>query len=444
MEPVRSCRRTFCSLAPMRRDAMRILALGINYWPEKTGIAVYSVARCEHLARRGHEVSVVTGLPYYPEWRILDGYARRPWRREARNGVNILRAPLFVPARVTSLKRVLHEASFLASSALRAFAGERPDAVFVVSPPLGLGLVARALARWWGVPYVFHVEDLQPDAAGDLGMIRNRRLLEVLYQVERSAYAHASVVSTLNEAMARRIREKGVAAQKVRVLAHGADPRLFDVPLSEGGESFRREHQLEGKFLVVHAGNMGVKQGLDVVLECARRSLADPSLVYLLIGDGAVRRHLEDQCRAARLENVRFLPVLSDEEFFEMLGAMDVGLVTQQRAVSDVLFPSKLESLLAAGRPVIASVNETSEVARVVAESRAGTVVAAEDPALLSTAISDLRREASVRRAMAEQGRSYARKRWSSEAALGEVERVLVELVDGTPRDPRLSASSAR
>jgi colanic acid biosynthesis glycosyl transferase WcaI len=148
---------------------MRLLMLGINYWPEETGIAVFNTGRCEYLASRGHDTTMCTGFPYYPRWLIDDAYRGRLVARETRNGVRIFRSWLHVPTRVTTVRRVIHEASFVVSSCLRALVAPPPEVLVTVSPPLGLVLSSIVLSRVWGVPYVFHVPDLQPDAASISG-----------------------------------------------------------------------------------------------------------------------------------------------------------------------------------------------------------------------------------------------------------------------------------
>ena len=196
---------------------MRILVLAINYWPEQTGIAAVLTRRCEYLASVGHEVTVCTGMPYYPEWQIDSKYTGKMFSREVRNGVNILRSWMWVPKKVTSAKRVLFEASFLASSLLRAVCSPKPDLLLVVSPPLGLGLSAVLLSRWANVPYVFDVQDLQPDAAADLGMLP-RPVLPVLYRLEAMAYRNAALILTVTEGMRQKIVAKGISASKVAVV----------------------------------------------------------------------------------------------------------------------------------------------------------------------------------------------------------------------------------
>lgn len=408
---------------------MRIHIIGINYWPEATGIAVFSTGRAEHLASRGHEVTLCAAVPYYPQWRVLKGYRGIRFRRETRAGVTVLRCPIYVPSVVTPVRRVLHEASFVAAGFCRSLLCRRPDVLLVVSPPLGLGIVAAILSRLWRVPYVFHVADLQPDTALDLGMVGQGRLARLLYAVERLAYRRAALVSTLTESMRARIVAKGVPAEKVALFADWAEPQLFTLAADAGSKAIRHELGLDDAFVVLHAGNMGVKQGLDVVLDAAQRTRSFPDIRYVLVGDGAMRPYLETRARTLALTNVTFLPLLPNDRFLQLLAGADVCLVTQRRTVADVVFPSKILTLLAAGKPVIASVAGGSAVARVVAEAGAGTVVASEDAACLADAIDALQRNPSRRREMSAAGRAYARAHWERTATLSHLAETLQRTV---------------
>jgi colanic acid biosynthesis glycosyl transferase WcaI len=422
---------------------MRLLTLGINYWPEETGIAVFNTGRCEHMAAQGHDTIMCTAFPYYPRWRVDAAYRGRVFSRETRNGVEILRSYLYVPRRVTTLRRMLHESSFIASACLRAMASRRPDAVLAVSPPLGLALPTLLLSRLWGIPYAFRVEDLQPDAAVDLGMLPSGPMVRLLYTVERLAYRRAALVSTLTPAMQRKIVSKGIPPERVTVSPGWADPSAFELPLTGGGAAFRRRFGLTNCFLVVHVGNMGVKQGLDVVLAAAERSRDCPEIVYLLIGDGAARPALEARAAAIGLSNLRILPLQPAEVFREVLAATDLALVTQQRAVADIVFPSKVLTLLAAGKPVVSALNASSEVARVVTEAGAGVITAAEDPGALATAVRTLRGDADRRHRMGAQGRAYAWAHWERERILSAMEQQLLALAEGRPGSPESSPIGA-
>ncbi|MGA2648136.1 MAG: glycosyltransferase, partial [Candidatus Sulfotelmatobacter sp.] len=178
---------------------MRILVLSVNYWPEETGIGPLTTWRCEYLASRGHDVTVCTTLPYYPEWRVSVSYKHALWRRELHNGVRILRSWSWIPKRVTSAKRMVFETTFLMGNLMTALSAGRPDLLLVESPPLGLALTAALLRRLWGIPFVYDVMDLQPDAAADLGMLGDGMLMRSLYWLEKFAYDRATLVSTLTE-----------------------------------------------------------------------------------------------------------------------------------------------------------------------------------------------------------------------------------------------------
>lgn len=406
---------------------MRILYLGINYWPDESGIAPFATGRCEYLAECGHEVVACTGLPYYPQWRVAAAYRRRLLVREERAGVSIRRSWMYVPRKLTSLRRMVHEGTFVCSSFMRALCGPRPDLLLVVSPPLGLAASAIALGRLWRVPYVLHVTDLQPDAAVDLGMLAHGRLVRAFYRLEAAAYRHAAMVSTLTEAMRGRIIAKRVPPEKVVLFSDWVEPALFKIP----PPPVRPDRGSAGEFVVAHFGNMGVKQGLEIVVEAARLSAAEKAITYLLVGDGAARANVQARAGSLGLSNLHFLPFQPRERFFELLTRANVCLVTQRRTVADVVFPSKVLTLLAAARPVIASVGADSEVSRVIAESGAGMTIAPEDPRALADAVATLRANPLVRERMGRAGRVYARERWEREGVLKSTEQRLAALVGG-------------
>ncbi len=300
--------------------------------------------------------------------------------------------------------------------------------IVAVSPPLALAASATMLGRLWRVPYVFHVEDLQPDAAADLGMLKQGQLMRALYALERGAYRHAAMVSTLTEGMCRRILSKGVPPEKVAVFGHWAEPELFKIPLRGGGESFRQANNLRGKLIVLHSGNMGVKQGMEVILDAARRSRHCSDIVYLLVGDGAARPKLQTTAEAMHLDNLRFLPIQPKPTFADMLTASDVSLITQRRSVADVVFPSKTVTLLAAGRPVVASVATNSQIAQVISDANAGIVTEPEDPEALISGIMQLRNDSGRRAKVGANGRAYALRVWSEAEILPIMEHRLLDL----------------
>lgn len=342
---------------------------------------------------------------------------------------------MYVPRKLTSLRRMVHEGTFACASFMRALCGPRPDLLLVVSPPLGLAASAIALGKLWRVPYVLHVTDLQPDAAVDLGMLSRGRLVRAFYRMEAAAYRHAAMVSTLTEAMRSRIIAKGVPPDKVVLFSDWVEPSLFKIP----PPPVRPDRGSADEFVVAHFGNMGVKQGLEIVVEAARLSVAEKAITYLLVGDGAARENVQARAGSLGLSNLHFLPFQPRERFLELLSRADVCLVTQRCTVADVVFPSKVLTLLAAARPVIASVGGDSEVSRVIAESGAGITITPEDPRALADAVATLCANPLVRERMGRAGRAYALERWEREAVLKSTEHRLAALVGGVGERARSS-----
>lgn len=404
---------------------MRVLIMSINYWPEVTGIGAFTTYRAEHLAAAGHDVEVCTTFPYYPDWKVREGYRGKLASSEERNGVRILRSYAYVPSQVTSAKRILHEISFIISSLVCAIMRKRPDILVVVSPPLGLAMSAILLSRLWRTPYVFDVEDLQPDSAADFGMLP-RWAVKLLYKVESAAYRHAALVTTLTVSMKKRIIDKGITEEKVELLEPRMDDTLSGITPEEG-VLFRKHYELDNKFLVTYSGNMGVKQGLDIVLDAAYLNRSDDMTLFLLVGSGAESGRIQSRSKEMNLRNVRFLPLLDQRDFRGLLAASGVCLVTQQYSVTEIAFPSKIVTYLSAGCPIIASVNPDSEVANIAMESGAGRVVRAGEPEALLAAIKDLR-EANLDE-LGENARRYASLRWAPDRVLRQLEQSLTAVV---------------
>jgi len=386
---------------------MKVHVWGINYDPEVTGISPYNVALCEFLHSRGHEVRMVTTFCYYPAWKKLPEDRGKLWRDDLIRGVPVHRCWHYVPARVTTFRRVAHELTFVATSFLRQLTLPRPDLWVVVSPPLLLGMAAWALSRLKRAPFIFHVQDLQPDAAAGLGMIKPGPLLQALRFLERFAYAKAARVGGISQGMMRAFGEKGVEESRRLYFPNGValpDPATLPKP----GAFRAREGYGAQDFLAVYSGNLGVKQGLDVLVEAAKR-LANPRVQIILCGDGAVRAALERQAAEANLRNLRFLPLQPDAAYREMLADADLWVIPQQAGTGNFFFPSKLLGAVAHGRPVLSVADPESELARAAAAGGFGLNVPPGDPAALAAALERLATRPEELQTMGRQGLLFAR-----------------------------------
>lgn len=330
---------------------MRILIYGINYAPELTGIGKYTGEMGAWLAGRGHAVSVITTPPYYPDWRVLAAYPGKGWHTEQIEGVTVYRCPLYVPRRVTPLRRIIHEFSFVLSSLPawgRMLLREPVDVVICPAPPFHLGFLPLLYAWIKGAKVLTHVQDLQVDAAKELGMIRNERLLNLLFAAERGILRRSTAVSTISEGMRRKLIAKGLPPEKVQLFPNWVDAGyLYPLPKSQ---SLRQAFGLtQTERVILYAGNLGEKQGLEILVEVAEKFRSHREVVFVLVGSGGGKENLKARIRAAGLQNVRFFPLQPYEKMSALLAAAEVHLVLQKKSASDLVMPSKLSGIMAAG-----------------------------------------------------------------------------------------------
>jgi putative colanic acid biosynthesis glycosyltransferase WcaI len=367
---------------------MRVIVWGINYAPEFTGIAPHSVALCEFLHARGADVSMVTAFAYYPSWQKRPEDGGRLYRTDVIDGVPVHRCWQFVPARVSALKRILHEGSFVFTSTLRALFLPRPDVYIVVSPPLLLGVAAWLVGKLKRAPFVFHVQDMQPDAAVGLGMLKPSWFTRALYGLEAFAYRHAARVSGITRGMFRAFQSKGVPESKLIYFPNAIDLRSDAAPPPRG--EFRKRHGFApDEFLAVYAGNLGVKQGLEVLLETAAL-LQDQRIRFLICGDGAQRDVLATRARDLKLPNFSMLPLQAGSDYLALLADADLCFITQQAGAGNSFFPSKLLGLLAASKPVVTVAAPECELALALREGNFGVNVPPDQPRELAAVLDAL------------------------------------------------------
>jgi colanic acid biosynthesis glycosyl transferase WcaI len=350
---------------------MRVIVWGINYAPEITGIAPHNVALCEFLRDQGADVEMVTTFAYYPTWRKRPEDRHLLSRTDVINGVPVHRCWHFVPERVSAWKRIIHEATFVLTSTIRVLSLNKADVYVIPSPPLLLGMAAWFVTALKRAPFVFHVQDLQPDAAVGLGMLRPGRFTRALYWLEAFAYKHAARVGGISEEILDAFRRKGVPEEKLILFPNGvAIPAESQIPAAG---AFRAKNGFTAdEFLAVYAGNLGVKQGLDILLDAADKLRAETKIRIVLCGDGAERAALAQEVADRALTNVSMLSLQFGLDYKELLVDADVSLITQQSGSGNAFFPSKLLVTLAYGSPVVTVADEESALARAVANGRFG------------------------------------------------------------------------
>lgn len=399
---------------------MRILVLGTNYVPERTGVAPFNTGLCEYLAGKDCHVTIVTAFPYYPEWRVLDGYCRRIFQKERIHDVEIRRVWHFVPSRGSNLlQRLAHDVSFTVSAFLAGlFAGEF-DLIYCVCPPPTLAIAAYVLARMRNKPYVIKLTDLASDAALATGILKDGAAIRIARAIEKFAYRKAERVVCLCQGFIEKLTARGVSPEKLKLIPDWADTQ--GVYPMEGATIFRKANDLpRDQFLVMHTGNMGKKQDLMNVVRAAELSQNTPDLTWLLVGNGEERAALDQEIQRRKLRNIRLLPLQPAEGLAEMYAAADVLLLNQKAAVEDSVIPSKLLTYMSAGRAVLAAVSEKSEAARYIRRAQCGLLVPAEVPNALAEAVVALRQDSALRERSGANGRRYAELHFTQQRVLQE------------------------
>ncbi|HIK54751.1 MAG TPA: WcaI family glycosyltransferase [Synechococcales cyanobacterium M55_K2018_004] len=417
---------------------MRILIYTCNYYPEPIGIAPLVTELAEGLAQRGHRVRVVTSLPNYPERRIYPPYRRRWFTREVRNGVLVQRSYAWVRPQPSALSRLLFEISFLLSSLGHVLMGERPDVIFLTVPPLIASLAVMLLSKVYRCPVILNLQDILSEAVAQLALLPQAWMVHPLKKLENLAYHAATVVSVITEGFAETLQARGVPAQKLVCIPNWVDTRFIH-PLPRQATTFRRLHQLEGKFVALYAGNIALTQGIETLLEAACLLQNVPDILILIVAEQRARHRIAAYCRQRHIRNVRLLPFQSRENLPVLLSAANVGLVLQKRQVVSFNLPSKTQTLLAGGLPVIASVPLDGIAAQTIRRSGAGVIVPPEQPDLLADALHQLMLNPAQVQVLSRQGRAYVEQNHDLRQALDQYEALFYELTGQRSPRPVLS-----
>ncbi len=368
----------------------------------------------EALAERGHEISVVTSLPWYRGHRVDPDWAGRPWRTERTEWGRIVRVWPFPTDKTNIPARALGFGGMTSLAAGLGLTLGRHDVVMAMSPPVFLGDAAWLAAKRSGAPFVFNVQDIFPDIAMELGALNGRRIIDLARRHEASLYRRADAVTVLSEDQAKNVRGKLIAGltgaeadrakEKVRIIHNFVDLDRIR-PITRDND-YRRRHGLEDKTVVMYSGNVGLSQSFDLIRAAATKWAGDQTIAFVINGEGAARPQIESW--SAAMDNVTVVDFGPRSEIRSILGAADLHLVLLKSGLARSSTPSKLYSILAAGRPVLASIDEGSEVSSVIKEHELGMAVPPEDEWSFCRTLEQMLADPAELEAMGERGRTFA------------------------------------
>ncbi|MBE9034446.1 glycosyltransferase family 4 protein [aff. Roholtiella sp. LEGE 12411] len=407
---------------------MRILIYSYNYYPEPIGIAPLMTELAEGLVRRGHQVRVVTAMPNYPERQIYQSYRGKWYLTEYKNGVQIQRSYVWIRPQPNLLDRVLLDASFVVSSFVPALIGWRPDVILSTSPSLPVCVPAAFLGWLRACPVILNLQDILPEAAVHVGLLKHQLLIQLFTVLEKFAYHTASKISVIADGFVDNLLSKGVEANKIVQIPNWVDVN-FIRPLSKENNPFRAAHNLNGKFVVLYSGNIALTQGLESVIKAASVLRHIPDVVFVIVGEAKGLQRLQQECLDCGADNVLLLPFQPRKYLPQMLAAADVGLVVQKKNVVSFNMPSKIQVLLASGRVLIASVPDNGTAARAIRQSGGGVIVPPEDPQALAMAVLDLYKNPEKVKTLGYKSRQYAVEHYAFEQALNQYETLCYSLL---------------
>lgn len=402
---------------------MRLLAINQFYAPDEAATSQLLTDLCEDLAALGHEVSVIAsrggylGGPKLPEREILRGVrVIRPW------------ATSFGKESIP--KRLTDYGSFFATAVGRAITTTRPDVILALTTPPLIATGALAAAKLRGVPLVAWVQDIYPEIAVRLGVLKESHpAVPILDHAARLTYRSSRAVVALSEGMADRLASLGAPRDKVRVIPNWADGRAL-TPGTGSASRFREDHGLEGRFVAMYSGNLGAAHDVETMIDAARLlENRAPEVVFVIIGDGVRRK--EAELRAKGLGNVRFLPYQPRESIGESLSSADLHLVTLREGFEGLLVPSKMYGALAVGRPLFFVGPPGCEVARAIRDEGLGVSVRPGEAEGLAREIQRAVEDREAHRRLSEHARAVFLERYDRSVAVARWSRLLLEASGG-------------
>lgn len=425
---------------------MHVLFLTQYYLPEMGASAIRLSYQAKSLLERGHQVTVLTAFPNYPEGKIFAGYRGRVVMEENIDGVRVQRVWCHASPDKAIVPRLLNYFSFTASSLfLGTFRVGRPDVILVDSPPLFLGMSAIPMKWILGAKVVFNVADLFPEAAVAFGVITNPTVIKAATALEKSIYRHSDLITASTRSMAEHVR-RIVPDKPVVVLTNGADMAALNAPHRECGE-VRREFAGDSSFIVGYAGLFGLQHGLETVIEAAAKLAPHPEIVFLFFGDGPRKAAVMEKAAAMGLSNVKFYPPQPKQRIAEIISSFDVAVSPLRNLpMCRSILPMKMFEALGMGKPVICASPAPGEAQTIIDESGGGIVTRPEDPQEMADAIMQLYRNPAQRLQMGAAAKEYISRFYNRATIAANFERLLANFVaNGSgPEVPQGSREGAR
>jgi len=372
----------------------RILLISHNFFPEPTGIGKYNGEMIEWLSKNGYDCTVVTTFPYYPHWKVQAPYTNKWYKKEIINNgdgsipITVYRCPSYIPSNPTGKNRMLQDMSFWLFKSWvilkLLFKSKKFDLIITIAPPFHLAYLGLLIKNYSGGKMLYHIQDLQIEAAQDLQMLSSNKLINKLYNIERDILTKADFISTISEGMIEKVEAK--INKQVHFFPNWADTSYF-YPIQDRNALKARWGYKQEDIIFLYSGAIGEKQGLENVIHAAELLKNEINIKFIICGSGPYKERLITITNEKALNNINFLPVQDKNVFNDFLNLGDFHLVLQKANAGDLVMPSKLTTILAVGGASIVTCLPGTSLHNVLSKYDMGYIIEPESYQLLADVI---------------------------------------------------------
>jgi colanic acid biosynthesis glycosyl transferase WcaI len=398
---------------------LKILINSLYFYPDHSGIAIYSSDFAFYAKEQGHEVNVITGFSFYPNWKKKVEDRRRFFSKEKINGVNIYRGYTYVPIRPNTVNRLLQELGVFIFSTINYLRVGKPDCIVVFTTPVSFGLLGTFFKKIYKTTLLINVQDFQVEAAASLNMVKSTLFVKLLKKVEYLTYKNCDYVSSISESMCQILEEKVFQKEKVFLWPNWISISEYPKGIEKG--VFRLENNInQERIIVAYAGNIGLKQGLEILVDVAEMFKTNAKIEFLIIGDGAGLQKLKNYATKKQLDKLRFLPFLDEVSYKHFLEDVDVVFISQQKTEKDIYFPSKLLGLMAVGKTILVTADPESELFKILNNNGLALASNYGDVDKICQHLESVIKNPSIKSKLSEKTREFVRK-YDREIVLSQV-----------------------
>lgn len=401
---------------------MKILFIS-QYYPPEIGAASNRIGyNAKYLAQAGHEVSVLTSAPNYPEGKLYKGYANK-YTVQNENGVTVYRTRILLSPKTNAMSRLAHYMSFIITSFVAAKRISKPDIIIATSPPLFVGMLGVLFKKLWKIPFILDIRDLWPESVESVGVVKNRRLLKQGERLAHWIYKNADHITATSPGIQKNLPL--AAAKKVTIIPNGAELDLFK-PDTDGNH-MRKTWNLNNKFIVLYTGNLGLAQAPEIFVKTAEILKNEHDIAFLIVGTGVLKPKLQEEANKKNLTNLIFTDSQPRSKMPAFVAAANVCVIPYKAANTfRNTLPSKMFDYMAGGKPII--INLEGEASQLIEKAGCGNLAKEEDPKSLAEKILYLKQNPAVSEAMGKSGRDFVEKDYRREVIATNLEKLILNL----------------